>query len=63
MNPRALFLRPRPMGVLPVSGVEMTQESALTLRRATVHAKAFYERLGFVVAETTTERYFMEWSP
>ena len=51
------------MGVLPVSGVEMTQESALTLRRATVHAKAFYERLGFVVAETTTERYFMEWSP
>jgi ribosomal protein S18 acetylase RimI-like enzyme len=26
-------------------------------------AKAFYERLGFVVVETTTGRYFMEWSP
>ena len=26
-------------------------------------AKAFYERLGFVVVESTTERYFMEWSP
>ena len=26
-------------------------------------AKAFYERLGFVVVETTPERYFMEWIP
>jgi ribosomal protein S18 acetylase RimI-like enzyme len=26
-------------------------------------AKAVYERLGFVVVETTRERYFMEWLP
>jgi ribosomal protein S18 acetylase RimI-like enzyme len=26
-------------------------------------ARAFYERLGFVVVETTPERYFMEWVP
>jgi hypothetical protein len=26
-------------------------------------AKAFYERIGFVVVETTPERYFMEWVP
>lgn len=26
-------------------------------------AKALYERLGFVVTESTPERYFMEWMP
>jgi ribosomal protein S18 acetylase RimI-like enzyme len=26
-------------------------------------ARALYERLGFVVVETTPERYFMEWVP
>jgi ribosomal protein S18 acetylase RimI-like enzyme len=26
-------------------------------------AKRLYERLGFVVVETTAERYFMEWHP
>lgn len=26
-------------------------------------ARAFYERLGFIVVETTPERYFMEWFP
>jgi hypothetical protein len=26
-------------------------------------AKQFYERLGFVVVETTTERYLMHWKP
>jgi GNAT superfamily N-acetyltransferase len=26
-------------------------------------ARVFYERLGFIVIETTPERYFMEWVP